>query len=213
MNYLDRRFADIDLILRRGGHINRSNIDGYGWLCDNYDGLKTFYSQYSATLEQHPDGFFFLTVSGAKMRSRLLPKKCVHLGIFISLKARDPEITRSSGWISISQLLHDIETTVPKTFLQQVYAPGRKENVVDERIAMEINNALKILSDLHFVEIRNDMLKPLEAINRFAEFARHNNEPDEAAKLKMIIERGVVFHDATKDEEYEVDSDEPEDQS
>lgn len=210
MNYMDRRFAEVDLILRRGGHVNRSNLDVYEWVGQNHEGLKDFYANFSATLEHHPDGFFFLTVSGAKIRSRLLPKTCVHLGMFIALKARDPEITRSSGWIPTSQLLHDIETTVPKAFLQKIYAPGRRENVVDERIAVEINNALKILEDLSFIETRGGMLKPLEAINRFAEFARHDNAPDEAASLKMTIERGVVFHDATEDEEYEVDNDERE---
>lgn len=205
MNYLDRQFADIDLILRRGGHINRSSLVAYEWVCNNHDSLKNFYTNFGATLEQHPDGFFFLTVSGSKLRARLLPKTCIHLGMFIALKARDPEITRTSGWLSTSQLLHDIETTVPKEILQQIYAPGRKESVIDDRVTAEINSALKILATLCFVETRGEMLRPLEAINRFAEYARHNNEPDENARIKMAIERGVIFHDAEQSEEYEED--------
>ncbi len=203
MNYLDKKFVDVDLVLRRGGHINRSSPDAYEWLCNNHDDLKSFYANYGATLAQHPDGFFFLTVSGAKLRSRLLPKTCIHLGMFIALKARDPEITRSSGWMQTTQLLHDIETTVSKEVLQQVYAPGRKENVVDDRITLAIGSALKLLADLCFIEVKGDRFRPLEAIHRFAELARHDNAPDENARIRMTIERGVVFHDAAPDEEYE----------
>ncbi len=208
MNYLDKQFADVDLILRRGGHVNRSNLVAYDWLCTNHEDLKGFYANYGgATLTQHPDGFFFLATPGTKLRSRLLPKVCIHLGIFIALKARDPEITRSSGWMQTAQLLHDIETTVPKEVLQQVYAPGRKENVVDDKIAVAIDSALKLLADLCFIERKGDSFRPLEAIHRFAEFARHENAPDENAKTRML-ERGVVFHDATPAEEYEDESNE-----
>lgn len=213
MNYLDKQFVDVDLVLRRGGHINRSNLVAYDWLCNNHDDLKSFYVNYGATLAQHPDGFFFLTVSqGAKLRSRLLSKPCIHLGIIIALKARDPEITRSSGWMQTAQLLHDIETTVPKDVLQQVYAPGRKENVVDDRITLAITQALKILADLYFIESRGDRFRPLEAIQRFAEFARHENAPDENARIRMTIERGVVFHDAVAGDNNEDDNNDDETQ-
>lgn len=203
MNYLDKEFADVDLILRRGGHINRSALALYDWVCRNHDDLKALYANYGSTLTQHPDGFFFLTLSGGKLRSRLLPRTCVHLGMFIALKARDPEITRSSGWMGTTQLLHDIETSVPKAPLQEVYAPGAKENVVDDRISLAITNALKVLDELCFIELRGDRFRPLEAIGRFAEFARHNNAPDDDARIQMSIERGVVFHDAADGEEIE----------
>lgn len=208
MNYLDKQFVDVDLVLRRGGHINRSNLIAYDWLCNNYGDLKSFYANYGATLAQHPDGFFFLIVSqGSRLRSRLLSKPCVHLGIFIALKARDPEITRSSGWMQTTQFLHDIETTVPKNVLQEVYAPGRKENVVDDRITFTIAHALRVLADLCFIESKGDRFRPLEAINRFAEFARHDNAPDENARIKMAIERGVVLHDPTDEENLDDDDD------
>ena len=203
MNFLDREFADVDLILRRGGHINRSALVLYDWVCRNHDALKALYTNYGSTLTQHPDGFFFLTLSGGKLRSRLLPRTCVHLGMFIALKARDPEITRSSGWMGTTQLLHDIETSVPKGTLQESYAPGAKENVVDDRISLAITNALKVLDELCFIELRGDRFRPLEAIGRFAEFARHDNAPDDDARIQMSIERGVVFHDAADGEEIE----------
>jgi len=202
MIFYDEKFVGLDLLLRQGGHVNRSNLGAYNWMCQHFDELQQFYGRYGCALTQHPDGFFFMTLKNGMIRSRLLPKTCIHLGIFIALKSRDPEITRSSGWLQISQLMQDIETSVPKETLQKVYAPGRKENVVDEKISSEIQSALKTLSDLKFIEISGQSIRPMEAINRFAELAKHNNDPSEETRLQLAIERGVVFHDAQNIDEY-----------
>jgi len=204
----DDKFTEVDVMLRRGGHINRSSISSHDYMCQNFEELQKFYGRYGCSLHQHPDGFFYMTVKGGMFRTRLLPKSCVHLGIFIVLKARDPEITRSSGRIPINQLFQDIETSVPREILQQVYAPNRRDAVVDERISDEIKKALKILADLGFVEMTETAIRPLEAINRFAELARHNNEPNDEGHLTLVVQRGVVFHDAAENEEYEGSNDE-----
>lgn len=206
MNYTEKQFANVDLALRRGCHINRSSLNYY-WVCDNYDDLKAFYANYGATLVHHPDGYFFLTLSSnSKIRSRLLPAACVHLGEFIALKSRDPEITQSSGWIQTSSLLRDIKMTVPENILRQTYAPGAKEGVADDRITQTFFSSLKTLADLCFIEIGGDRsnpvaVKPLEAINRFAELARYNNAPDEGIKIRLETERGIVFNRRGGDEE------------
>lgn len=200
----DDQFVEVDLILRRGAHINRSNLAPYEFLSQNYDELQEFYRRYGCSLLQHPDGFFFMTVRGGLLRTRLLPKSCMHLGQFIGLKARDPEITRSHGRIAISQLLKDIETLVPRETLQAVYAPGRRDVTVDECISDEIMKAIKLLGDLGFIEIADKAIRPLEAIRRFSELARHDNDPNDDGKLHMTIQRGVVFDgDATINEEEE----------
>lgn len=211
MIFYEDKFVEVDLLMRRGGHINRSSVAAYGWTCEHYDELQKFYSRYGCSLQQHPDGFFFMALKGGLIRSRLLPKSCIHLGMFIALKARDPEITRSSGWLQVAQLMQDIETSVPKETLQTVYAPGKKESVVDERISSEIQRALKILADLNFIEMHGTAFRSLEAIHRFAELARHSNEISDETKMHLTIERGVVFHDACEGEEYGEEADEHDD--
>lgn len=206
MIFESNKFVEVDLLLRRGGHVNRSSLVAYAWVKDNFDELKAFYTRYGCSLSQHPDGFYCLTLLNGLIRSRLLPKTCIHLGMFIALKARDPEITRSSGWLQIPQLLQDIETSVPKETLQSVYAPGRKESVVDEKISMEILAALKILTELQFVEVNGQAIRPLESIQRFAELARHDNNPSDETRMHLVVERGVVFDDALEDGEANGDS-------
>jgi len=204
--FYDDEFVEIDLLLRRGGHINRSDMALYDYMCKHMPELKEFYARYGCSLYQHPDGFFYAAIKGGKLQTRLLPKSCVHLGMFIALKARDPEITRSSGRISINQLLLDIETSIPRDILQQVYAPKRREAVVDECINDELKKALRVLAELSFIELTDLSIRPLEAISRFAELARSNNDPSDENRLNLIVTRGVVFGEG--DDESKGDSDE-----
>ena len=201
--FYDEVFVEIDVLMRRGAHINRSNLAQFDYICQHYDDLQRFYARYGCALYQHPDGFFYMTVKDGLIRSRLLPKSCVHLGQFIALKARDPEITRSNGRISISQLIQDIETLVPRETLQAVYAPKRRDSVVDEHIAGEIMRAIKLLGDLCFIRVRNNYIQPLESIHRFAELARHDNQPSADAAMHLEVQRGVVFHAAEVSEDLE----------
>lgn len=205
MIYLDKHFVGADLILRRGGHVNRSNLSFYQFLIDNFDELRSFYQGYQCELVQHPDGFFYLLSRGGLIPTRLLPMPCVHLGMFIAMKSRDPEITRSSGRINLENLLQSIETSVPRETLQKVYAPKQRESSADTRIAEEIQKALKMLAEMRFIEIQGDTIRPFEAIQRFAEMARHDNNPDELSRLVLSEQRGVVFQtpDQSTEEELE----------
>jgi hypothetical protein len=49
-----------------------------------------------------------------------------------------------------------------------------------------------MLESLRFLKVQGDIIRPTEAINRFAELARHDNEPDDAAREALLLQRGVV---------------------
>jgi len=198
MIFHERQFVEVDLLLRRGGHINRSNLRAYEWVSENFEDLVSFYNSYGCALHRHPDNFIFMTTNGGQIRSRLLPKSCVHLGMFLALKMRDPEILRSSGRISLGALLQDLDTTVPRPTLIAVYAPHGKEGTSDERIVGEVNAALKILHELNLIELSEDTVLPLEALARFSEVARHENEPDEFARLQLAVQKGIQFREVSE---------------
>jgi chromosome condensin MukBEF MukE localization factor len=193
MIFTTAQFAEIDTALRRGRHISRSEIGAYEFITQNYDDFELFYSAYGVRLIQHPDGFFFLLAKGSLMPTRMLPRSAMHLGMFIAFKRRDPDLTRSDGRMSIAGLIQDLETSVPAETLAQVYAPKQKASLEGERIHTEVMRALKVLADLDFIEINGDQLIALEAINRFAELAKHSNAPTDTAKLGLEVQRGVVF--------------------
>ena len=213
----DRQFIEVDLMLRRGAHVNRSNLAAYEWMADNFDELSSFYARYGCGLHRHQDGFFYMTTTGGQIRSRMLPKSCVHMGLFLALKARDPEILRSSGRISLTALLQDIETSVPKETLRATYAPRSKEGLSDEKIVDELKLALKILDELNFIELTDGMVRPLEALARFSEVSKHNNDPDDGARMVMELQKGIVFQVAHLDtwgnENVDPDAREPNDEA
>lgn len=193
MIYTTRQFAEIDTALRRGKHISRSEIGTYEFITQNFDEFESYYLAYEVRLVQHPDGFFFLLAKGGLMPTRILGRSAMHLGMFIAFKRRDPDLTRYDGRMSISGLLKDLETSVPAETLAQVYAPKQKASLEGERIHTEVLRALKVLADLDFIEISGDQLIANEAINRFAELAKHSNAPTETAKMGLEVQRGVVF--------------------
>ncbi len=193
MNILDPNFARADVLLRRGGHIGRGELVLYEFCTQYYEELKEFYARFECQMVQHPDGFFYLLPRGSLISTRKLPKPCVHLGLFIALKTRDPEITKSSGRIPVAQLMQSIETTIPREVLQKTYAPKQREAASDARIAEEIQRALRVLAELGFIELERDTVRPLEAIARFTELARHDNVPDDGTRILLETERGIVF--------------------
>lgn len=193
MIFTTSQFAEIDTALRRGRHISRGDIGAYEFITQNFDDFESFYAAYGARLIQHPDGFFFLLAKGGLMPTRVLHRSAMHLGMFIAFKRRDPDLTRSDGLMSIAGLIQDLETSVPAETLTQVYAPKQKASLEGERIHAEVMRALKVLSDLDFIEINGDHLFAHDAINRFTEMAKHSNAPNDTAKIGLEIQRGVVF--------------------
>jgi len=208
MIFTTDKFVEVDTILRRGGHVNRSELRGYEFICENYEQLRSFYERYQCSLVQHGDGFFYLLSVGNLLPARQLSKPCMHLGMFIAMKAKDPEITRLSGRIAIKQLFQAIETTVSPEILRRIYAPKQRDASKDAKIADEITKALKTLEALNFITVKDDLIRPTEAIERFASLARHDNNPDPTTREYLIARQGVVFHEAEDESKVIEDEDE-----
>ena len=201
MIYSNPHFPEIDITLRRGGHINRSfDIVWYQFLLDHFDEFKDFYERYHCSLIKHQEGFFFLLSQGDILKTKILPKACMHLGLFLAFKKIDPEITRTFGKLTMEQLFQAMETMVPHEILQKVYAPKQKEAVQYSRIRDAIRNALDTLKDLQFIKITGDTIQITDAISRFMELPRHDNNPDFATREFLSMQRGVVFDIENSDE-------------
>lgn len=192
MNTIDPKFAAIDVRLRSGAQVNRTDYEDYEYLCQNLEDLQRFYAVYQATLTQHPDGFFFLNAQDGLIRSRRLPHSTMHMGQFICFKSREAESTRFSSVLSKQQIVQELETSLPQDQLLRIYGPGHGRTVALSTALKQMHKSMKELERLHFVQSNGDALKPLESICRFAELARHGNEPDESGRLALEA-RGVVL--------------------
>jgi chromosome partition protein MukE len=188
-----RKFAELDVALRSGRHISRHDYIDYEFVTHNFDDLESFYANYGCKLVQHPDGFYFLLPRSGLIPARQLSKGAMHLGQFIALKMRDPEVTRTNGHMSIDALIRDLETSVPVETLSQVYAPKQKEVLTSSRVHEEVLRSLRTLEELGFVRRAGDSIVALEAIHRFSEMARQRNAPSETTLVALQIQRGVVI--------------------
>jgi chromosome condensin MukBEF MukE localization factor len=204
MQYTDKQFVQADLILRRGGHITTEDVWLYEFLAHNFDELKVLYAAYGCLLMQHEDSFFFLIPEkDGLLRTKELSKATMHVGQVIAFLTRDPEITRTAGTIGVEAVLHSLAAQ-PVDVLRKTYAPTRGEATIDEGIRQGVQRALRTLATLGFIRWRGDQqFQPTNAINRFAELARHANGPDDDAKLFLSAQRGVVFDALAAEEEME----------
>lgn len=188
-------FAKVDTALRRGSHITPGDFASHEFIAQNFDAMQEFYETYQCTLTEHPDGFFFLMTEDSIIPSRFLSKPCVHLGQLLALMARDPAITKTRGVVSIDKIFQTLSTMFSADLLNKIYAPKTREIGTEKQIKKEVQKALRTLSQLNFVILENggEAIRMTEAINRFADVARHNNEPTNIIQRDLEIKRGIHF--------------------
>jgi chromosome condensin MukBEF MukE localization factor len=189
----DRRLAEADVVLRRGGNINRTDISVFDFVSHHFDEIQSWYAYYGSTLHRHSAGCFFLVSNDDLMPSTPLPRACVHLGLLIELKTRKADITKTSGRLSASLLLNELETTVPRETLRRVYSPHNGGLTQDRTIVKTFDKTVRQLAALGFIGLTGDIVQPLEAIHRFADVAQYDNSPDGDARLRLAITLGIIF--------------------
>lgn len=188
-------FAQVDTALRRGSHITLGDYAAHEFVAQNFDAMQEFYETYQCSLVEHPDGFFFLMTEDSIIPSRVLPKPCVHIGQLLALMARDPAITKTRGVVSIDNIFQTLSTMFSPDLLNKIYAPKTREIGTDKQIKKEVQKALRTLSQLNFILLENggEAIRMTEAINRFVDVARHNNEPSNIIQRDLEIKRGIRF--------------------
>lgn len=188
-------FPKVDTALRMGCHITTDDFVSHEFVAQNFSELCQFYATYEAALIEHPDGFFFLHTDDGVIPSRNLPKSCVHIGQLLAHMAREPLITKTRGIVALDQIFQRLSTMFSAELLGKIYAPKARENGTEKQIKKEVHRALRILARLNFVTFEPGMeaLFITDAINRFADVARHDNNPSPAAQKDLEIKRGIKF--------------------
>lgn len=191
--WFSTQFAEVDAALRAGRHVTRHDLRAYEFIWQNFDTLEKFYATYKCKLVQHPDGFFFLFSKDGLIPTRKLSRAVMHLGAFIALKTRDPDITTTNGWMEVEALIADLEAAVHVEVLSKIYAPRRREGGAGDKIRGEILRSLAQLERMNFVRREENALAATPAIYRFAELARHRNNPSDLEKIALETQRGVII--------------------
>ena len=191
---LDDSFPEVDLALRRGRHIHPGDERWYEFLLDAQGLLEPFYRRFGCALEQRNDGYFFLLPVGDGLSKRHLGVPEMIVGQGLALCFLDPRTVPAGGVIAREELLNQLASVMGTDALMRALNPKRKradERVMQRTVRQKVNEALRRLSLLGFVELLDgDQLRLWPSLMRFAEPVRGLDAPSEA--LKRLIERGEV---------------------
>jgi chromosome partition protein MukE len=203
-------FPDVDLALRRGRHIDRDDGAWYSFLSDAQAPLEQFYRRFGAELVQRTDGFFFLLPSGDKLGRRHLSPSEMLVGQGLTLLYLEPATVEQGGITTREQLLSQLSASMGTEPLMLAFNAKKKR--MDERVAQElvrtrVNEAIRRLASLGFVELLPDERIRLRAsLLRFAEPVRGGTSELEA--LSRLVASGEVA--LTEDARDDADDNEPE---
>jgi chromosome partition protein MukE len=191
---LDECFPEVDLALRRGRHIHKGDERWFRFLSEAQGLLEPFYRRYGCELEQRSDGYFFLLPVSDGLGKRHLGVPEMIVGQGLALCYLDPQSVQSGGVVAREELLNQLAAVMGTDALMHTLNPKRKrvdERVMQRTVRQKVNEALRRLSGLGFVELLDgDQLRLAPSLMRFAEPVRGLDAPSEA--LKRLIERGEV---------------------
>jgi chromosome partition protein MukE len=190
----DESFPDVDLALRRGRHVHQGDERWYDFLLEAQPFLEAFYRRYGCELEQRSDGYFFLLPVTDSLGKRHLGVPEMIVGQGLALCFLEPRSVQSGGVVAREELLNQLAHVMGTDALMRALNPKRKradERLMQRTVRQKVNEALRRLSQLGFVELLDgDQLRLWPSLMRFAEPVRGLDAPSEA--LKRLIERGEV---------------------
>lgn len=190
----DESFPDVDLALRRGRHIHKGDERWYEFLLEAQGQLEAFYRRYGCELEQRSDGYFFLLPVTESLGKRHLGVAEMIVGQGLALCYLDPQSVQSGGLVTREELLNQLAAVMGTDALMRSLNPKRKradERVMQRTVRNKVNDALRRLAQLGFVELLDgEQLRLAPSLMRFAEPVRGLDAPSEA--LKRLIERGEI---------------------
>jgi chromosome partition protein MukE len=213
----DASFPEVDLALRRGRHVHKAEEEWYAFLCEAQLLLEDFYRRYGCELVHRSDGYFFLLPISDALGKRHLSVAEMIVGQGLALAYLDPASVKNGGITTREELLSQLASVMGTDALMRTLNPKRKrpdERVMQRTVRTKVNEALRRLAQLGFVELlEGDQLRLPPSLMRFAEPVRGLDAPSEA--LEQLLERGEISlgpgdaegDDAVGDDAVEVDAD------
>jgi chromosome partition protein MukE len=190
----DADFPALDLLLRRGCHIDREHGSLYVLLLDAQEQLEQFYRRYGCELVYKSDGYFYLLPNGEQLPRRQLAAADMLVGQALALLYLDPASVERGGRITREQLIEQLVSVLGSDALLAAFLPKRRrqdEQLAQRQVRAKIAEAVRRLASLGFVELgEEEQLRLRPALLRFAEPVRGLGEPAQA--LEQLLARGEV---------------------
>lgn len=207
----DENFPEVDLILRRGRHIDRDDATLYAYLSDAADKLEPFYRRFGCELVHASEGYYYLLPTSDKLGRRHLSVPEMLVGQALALLYLDPATLQNGGLVTKQDALSRLASVTGTDALMQAFNPKRKrmdERVAEETVRAKFAEALRRLAALGFIDLLdNDTIKLRSPLMRFAEPVKGEGSSLEA--LERLVARGELVLGTGDDEEDSEGLDEP----
>ena len=209
----DPLFAEVDIGLRRGRHINAHDGEQYGFLRDAQAWLEDFYGRYDCELRHAADGYFHLVPCGDRLGRARLSGAEMLVGQTLALFYLDPRTVSVGGVLKDDELVRRLEALVGRGRLISELRGGRQkrsaERVDEEGVRKAVTRALRSLDDLGFVAYSADEreIRLYSALLRFAEPVR--SLEDRSRALERLVAEGSVETVDTTDDDADLAEEEP----
>jgi chromosome partition protein MukE len=193
----DRRFPEVDQLLRRGGHIGQEDQDRHEFLTVAQRPLYDFYKLYGAELSKTPENVYYLEpTEGALFRTHVLRKLDMVVGKTLANIMLEPDWVET-GRILFDRILTELDLSPGRATLVQLAAiKSHNEDVWDKKLREDIRRSLNVLDGLNFIQWdnRSDEILPFRALMRFADDVRSIGSAQD--NLASKIAAGTVVVDA-----------------
>lgn len=192
---LDELFPEIDVGLRLGCHIDRSDGERYSFLVEAQVHLEEFYRRYGCELVHSSDGYFYLLPTRNELGRRHLSPAEMLVGQTLALAYLEPATASAGGVLVREQILSRLAGLVGERELVLALNPRRRkydERIAQETVRTEVARALRGLARLGFIQlIEPDQLKLRSPILRFADPVR--GLEDAAMALARLVSEAKVM--------------------
>jgi len=188
----DELFADTDIDLRQGRHIDLDDGARFEFIRDSRHHLASFYDRLGYDLmDDAGASYYYLVPRADRLGRRRLSIADMLVGQVGALLYLDPATVQTGGFVARSQVLELIASLVGEERLVHALLPRRKkidERVAQEQVRKEIDRAFRVLAGLGFLSLDGDGVRLARPILRFAEVVQGTTDP--AAQLAKLVARG-----------------------
>lgn len=184
-------FADVDLCLREGGHIDVLELDAFAFLEEARPVLEGFYDQYGCDLCRSVDGYYYLLPRSSRLGQRTLSAAEMLVGQALCLLRLDPATLRTSGRVRRIRVVELLDQLVGAERLAKALNPHRRHRNLSaeaEEVRKGVDGALRSLARLGFVEAQGDELVLRAPLMRFSEAVPETL--DTTAGMQQLLSTG-----------------------
>lgn len=194
----DPVYPRVDMALRRGRHIDRSDPDEYVFLRDAQACLEELYRRYGCELIHAPEGYFFLLPhpSAQGLGKRHLTVGEMLVGQTLALMQLDPATAQSLGVVGLAAMIARLSGLVGERELIHALNPRRRrvhDHVAHDTVREEIRRALRGLESMGFIDLlEGERIRLRAPLARFTDAVRDSGDVQQAME-RLVAEGRAAY--------------------